>query len=161
MPEALNRCSINNVFSSLSSRDQKLIETLVRPSLQLSGISILLVENSLDSRDLVHRLLVRAGARVTDAQSPTDAREHLKNFSPDIIVSDIGMPGEDGLAFIRSLRNEGTKEQKTIPAIALTAFVRGQDKRAALAAGFQAHIAKPITMSVLLEAILQIIGGRR
>jgi PAS domain S-box-containing protein len=139
--------------SELVQRPQSLSEEKAAPR-QLDGIKILLVEDSADNRALVIRMLAKAGANVIDADGAAQARERLRSFEPDIIVSDIGMPEENGIDFIKSLRATGASHQRGIPAIALTAYVREQEMQTALAAGFQTHVAKPVSAPVLIKAIL-------
>jgi PAS domain S-box-containing protein len=123
----------------------------------LKNVKILVVEDSLDNRVLVNRLLTKAGAVLVEAESPGEAREKLKKFTPDIIISDIGMPEENGIEFIRKLRNSKSGELQSIPAIALTAYVRQEEKEEALSAGFQAHVGKPFSSRQLLETIDQLL----
>ncbi len=115
---------------------------------QLSGVTILIVDDEADARELLEFLLEQQGAIVTAASSAKDARSKLTD-THDILISDLGMPGVDGFQLIRQLRLEG----RTIPAIALTAYAREEDRQAALAAGFQAHVTKPIEPSELFRAI--------
>lgn len=117
---------------------------------ELAHVKILLVEDSEDNRVLVNRILARAGADVVDADSARTAREQLKIFNPDVIISDIGMPDENGLEFIQKLRSTSS-----IPAIALTAYVRPEEKEATLKAGFQAHLGKPVSGPLLISTIRQ------
>ena len=125
--------------------------------LGLVNVKVLLVEDSPDSRLLVHRMLERAGAIVVDADCPREARAKLMDFCPQIIVSDIGMPEENGFEFMRKLRSFGDDRIRNVPAIALTAFVREDEKREALAAGFQIHVSKPVTSARRLVAIQQLV----
>ncbi len=120
--------------------------------LELTDVNILLVEDSTDNRILVNRILSKAGAKVVDAESAMEAREKLQFFKPDVIVSDIGMPLEDGIEFIKKLRLNST-----IPAIALTAFVRLEEKEAALSAGFQVHLGKPVNGKILIGEISKLV----
>ncbi|MBW4444208.1 MAG: PAS domain-containing protein [Plectolyngbya sp. WJT66-NPBG17] len=115
---------------------------------QLTGISILIVDDEADARELLAFLLEQQGAIVTVANSAKDARSKLAD-TQDILISDLGMPEEDGFQLIRKLRSEG----RSIHAIALTAYAREEDRQAALAAGFQAHITKPIEPAELFKAI--------
>ncbi|MBE9012198.1 PAS domain-containing protein [Pseudanabaenaceae cyanobacterium LEGE 13415] len=118
------------------------------PDDQLTGLSILIVDDEADARDLLGFLLEQQGATVTIAHSAKDARSKLTN-THDLLISDLGMPGEDGFQLIQQLRAQGS----TIPAIALTAYAREEDRRASLAAGFQAHVTKPIEPTDLFKAI--------
>jgi CheY-like chemotaxis protein len=122
-------------------------------SVHLDNVNILLVDDSPDNRELIRRMLSKAGATVVDAEGAADARKKLETFKPDIIVSDIGMPEENGMEFIKKLRTQGREDIRKIPAIALTAYVREEEKESAISAGFQAHIGKPVSAPMLLEAI--------
>lgn len=128
-------------------------------SVHLKNVNILLVDDSIDNRELIRRLLAKAGATVIDADGASEAREKLKTFNPDVIVSDIGMPEENGLEFIQKLRASGRESVKNVPAIALTAYVREEEKDAAFTAGFQAHVGKPFSASILLETIHSLVGN--
>ncbi len=123
----------------------------------LDGTRILLIEDSADARLLFIYLLERAGADVRDAVTAANARELLKDFVPDVIVSDIGLPEENGMEFIRNLRTNGPENHRTIPAIALTAYAREEEKAAALSAGFQIHVAKPVSAAKLVDSIRQLL----
>jgi PAS domain S-box-containing protein len=128
----------------------------------LNGIRVLLIEDSVDSRVLVARMLRRAGATVLEVGSAAAARTALTREDPDIIVSDIGMPGEDGIEFIKSLRRAelGAGRMPT-PAIALTAYVRSEEQEQMRAAGFQAHVAKPVSERSLIAALGHVLSGGR
>jgi PAS domain S-box-containing protein len=133
--------------------------SLLRDAKSLEGVRILLVEDSADSRHLICRLLVKAGAKVLEAESASAAREILKseNDLPDIIVSDIGMPNESGLEFMTSLRETADEKTRGIPSVALTAYVRSEEKDGIMKAGFGAHVAKPVSRDALLAAIHQLL----
>jgi CheY-like chemotaxis protein len=118
----------------------------------LVGIKALVVEDEPDSRDLIALILEQNGAKVVSAASAKDARAALASARPDVIVSDIGMPVEDGYAFVSDLRALGPP-LGSIPAVALTAYARTEDCRRALAVGFQAHVAKPIDATRLVAAV--------
>jgi CheY-like chemotaxis protein len=115
-----------------------------------AGVTVLLVEDDLDTREMMERLLGDAGAEVVTAELVPEAMEKIRDRHPDLIVSDIGLPGEGGYAFIERLRRLGPGEGGAIPAIAVTAFARAEERRRALRAGFQAHVAKPINPGELL-----------
>lgn len=116
---------------------------------QLTGLRILIVDDEADARELLAFLLEQQGAIVTAASSAEEARSKLADSQSDLLISDLGMPGVDGFQLIRQLRSEG----RTINAIAVTAYARNQDRQAALAAGFQAHVTKPIEPAELFKAI--------
>jgi PAS domain S-box-containing protein len=120
---------------------------------QLQGIRVLVVENDEDSRDLLRKVLEQFGARVTTASSAAEALAELKQSWPDVMVSDIGMPGEDGYDLIRRVRALEQEDGKRLPAVALTAYVGEEDRRRALSAGYQEHLAKPVELARLSKLI--------
>lgn len=124
--------------------------------IRLDGVKVLLLEDSADSRDLFRRYLTGAGAEVTEAESVREAREILGHYKPDIILSDIGMPEEDGVSFIRRYRDLEKRTGLFTPAIALTAYVRPDERDQMLNAGFQAHVSKPVSQMRLLKQIAEL-----
>ncbi len=120
---------------------------------QLRGLRVLVVEDEADSRGLLVQVLERAGALVTAVASAGEGLRALDAARFDAILSDIGMPGEDGYAFLRALRRREPERGGTTPAAALTAYTRQDDRRLAFEAGFQAHLSKPFEPSALLAAI--------
>jgi CheY-like chemotaxis protein len=124
----------------------------------LVGIRALVVEDETDARDLISLILEQNGAKVVNAASAKDARAAIASARPDVIVSDIGMPVEDGYAFVSALRAEGPP-LGSIPAVALTAYARAEDCRRALAVGFQAHVPKPIDAARLVAAVERFARG--
>jgi CheY-like chemotaxis protein len=109
---------------------------------ELSGLKVLVVEDDADSRELVIRSLGELGAIVVGVPSAAEARKQISKDRPDAIVSDIGMPNEDGLAFVRALKRHA--DLRGIPAIALTAYASDSDRHDALEAGYHDHVAKPV-----------------
>jgi len=126
----------------------------------LAGLTILTLEDEADGRELVQRVLEEHGAQVTATANATEAWAAYDATSPDIILSDIGLPGVDGYDFIRRIReHEGTRAgQRPTPAAALTALARHEDRRRALLAGFQTHVSKPVDPSELLTVIASLAG---
>jgi CheY-like chemotaxis protein len=127
---------------------------------RLRNLWILIVDDEADARDLVSFMLQINGAKVNTAKSAFEAMEFLQNIGenetvPDVIISDIGMPNENGYALIQKIRALPIQKSAIIPAIALTAFDRPEDKRKALDAGFQIHLGKPIELENLLLAVLE------
>jgi len=120
----------------------------------LNHVRVLVVEDHADNRDFVQEVLEDVGATVIATSCTQEAIAVLDQFYPDVIVSDLAMPGEDGYQFIRQVRNS---QQKEIPAIALSAYVRPEDRRQALNAGFHMHISKPIDAQELITVIAQLI----
>lgn len=120
---------------------------------KLPGIKVLVVDDEPDARELMKRFLESSDAIPALAASASEALGLLfSRESPDVIVSDIGMPDEDGYEFMQKVRDRGIKT----PAIALTAFARSEDRVRALQAGFQAHLAKPVEPAELLATILRL-----
>jgi PAS domain S-box-containing protein len=116
----------------------------------LSGLRILVVDDELDARDLLIAILADYGAEVTAVSSATEAFEIIPTLQPDVLVSDIGMPNEDGYALIRKIRALHPDQGGKIPAIALTAYARNEDRNQAILAGFQLHIPKPVNPTELV-----------
>jgi CheY-like chemotaxis protein len=104
-------------------------------------------------RDLLTFVLENAGAHVTAVESVEAAFEALDRTHPDVLVSDIGLPEEDGYALIRRLRQQEAQRGGFLPAVALTGYTGAEDRARVLAAGFQAHVAKPVEPAVLTSTI--------
>ncbi len=119
----------------------------------LEGIVILVVDDEPDSRKVLTRQLLRAKADVREADSARQATEILAHWTPDVLISDIAMPGEDGYSLLRRLRASSEESLRTLPAIALTAFARSEDQARALEAGFQRHLPKPFDPGALFSAV--------
>jgi PAS domain S-box-containing protein len=121
-------------------------------AIDLAGLKVLVVDDEPDARQLIQRLLQDCRAIASTAASAAEALEVLAQDAPDIIVSDIGMPGEDGFTLIRRIRSR--KDAKaSIPAIALTAYARTEDRVKAIQAGFQLHLSKPVEPVELLTMV--------
>ena len=118
---------------------------------RLNGVHVLIVEDDADSRNVLALLLQRLGALVEAVASAQDAYERLSMRRPDVLVSDIGMPDEDGYSLIRRVRQLCGEQH--VPAIALTAYARKQDAEAALGAGYDQHLPKPVAPADLIRAI--------
>jgi len=110
-----------------------------------------------DARELIKRVLVECDAEVTTAGSAEEGLSVLATCEPDVLVSDIGMPDVDGYEFLRRLRALGGAAGK-IPAVALTAFARSEDRVRALRAGYQVHVSKPVEPSELIATIASVMG---
>ena len=121
--------------------------------LELNGVRVLVVDDEADARDLLSAVLEQCGAEVRAAGSTREAFEVLEQWKPDVITSDIGMPGEDGYALIRQLRALPPERGGNIPAAALTAYARSEDRLKALAAGYHMHVAKPVEPSELAAVV--------
>ena len=125
--------------------------------LDLAGVSVMIVDDERDAREVLVAILELRGAEVIAASSASEAVERLSRATngsmPDVLVSDIGMPFEDGFDLISRVRAMGPERGGNIPAIALTAYARAEDRARVLAAGFQRHVAKPVEPSSLARAV--------
>lgn len=124
----------------------------------LEGLSILVVDDAPDVRGLVATILKLKGAVVTAVESAEAALDVLAVTVPDVLVSDIGMPGLDGYDLIRMIRASDRVATKVLPAAALTAYVRSEDRDAALDAGYQVHLGKPIEAHLLVDTVARLAG---
>lgn len=128
-------------------------EESVGNPLMLAGLQVLVVEDEADARAWVRTVLEESGADVITAGSVDQALAAIAQFKPDVLVSDIAMPGEDGYGLIRKIRQLEPEVGGRIPAVALTAYASAEDYQKALAAGFQLHIAKPIRAAELIAVL--------
>jgi len=126
----------------------------------LDGTRILLVEDEDDTREVLANVLERCGAHVTAVASAAEALMTFDLAQPDVLVSDIGMPGEDGYALIRKIRARHGDSRAWVPAVALTAYARREDRDDALAAGFQLHVPKPVEPAELARSVAALAGRR-
>ena len=122
----------------------------------LSGLRVLVVDDEADAREVVSTILSQAGAEVAAAASVAQAIDLIDQWHPDVLISDIGMPGEDGYDLIRKVRARSADQRGQIPAVALTAFARTQDRLKVLSAGYQMHVPKPIEPIELVTVIASI-----
>ncbi len=120
----------------------------------LAGIDVLVVDDESDTRELVVAILRQHGAVVRSAGSVPAALELLAHFRPSVLVADVAMPGEDGYSLIRRLRHQHID----VPAVALTAYARPEDRRRALDAGFEMHLAKPVEPDELVGVVADLSG---
>jgi len=124
----------------------------------LDGVHVLIVEDDADSRNVLALLLQNLGALVEAVPSVREAVDRVAARRPDVLVSDIGMPEEDGYSLIRRVREMPADRAKKLPAIALTAYARRQDAEAALGAGFDCHLSKPVAPAELVRAIKKVVA---
>jgi signal transduction histidine kinase/ActR/RegA family two-component response regulator len=120
---------------------------------RLDHLDILVVEDNADVRELMATILEDVGAHVMTSSSVTEALNTLETRPPDVLISDIGLPDEDGFALIREVRHRESEHGGFLPALALTGFTRAEDRVRALAAGFQGFLAKPVEPAELTAAI--------
>jgi PAS domain S-box-containing protein len=124
-----------------------------RPRELLSGLHVLLVDDDPDTLELVTTALSRRQATVTAVASASEAIEAIKANRPDVLISDIAMPGEDGYDLIGSVRSLAAEQLNSIPAVAITAYAKAEDRERALAAGFQIYLAKPVELNELISVV--------
>ncbi len=135
--------------SAVSQTDE-----LLQQELDLAGIRVLAVDDKPDARELLAALLTQYGAEVTIAASAAEVLATLESFQPDVFVIDIGMPDVDGYALIQQIRALPPEKGGQIPAIALTAYARAEDRQRALNSGYQRHVTKPIEPEQFLQAVV-------
>lgn len=121
---------------------------------QLAGLRVLIVEDEADMRELLEEVLTDCGCRVTTAPSVAKAMAFFERGEiPDVLLSDISMPGETGYDLIRRVRELAPEKGGNVPAAALTAYTRAEDRRRVLGAGFELHVPKPIDSAELLTVL--------
>jgi PAS domain S-box-containing protein len=128
---------------------------------RLDGLRVLVVDDEPDTRELLKVGLGQCGAEVTVAGSASEAYEAMRNSGADLLISDIGMPGEDGYELIRRIRQLPAESGGRVPAIALTAYARVEDRMQALRAGYQMHVPKPVELAELVAVAASLVkrGG--
>jgi CheY-like chemotaxis protein len=124
----------------------------------LSGLKVLVVDDEADSRELMSIVLQQCGAEVQAASSTREALKLLGEWRPDVLVSDIGMPVEDGYVLIKKVRSLHPDQGGKTPAAALTAYARSEDRLRALAAGYHTHVVKPVEPSELVAVVASLAG---
>jgi PAS domain S-box-containing protein len=132
-----------------------------QPADRLDHIKVLVVDDEEDTRDLLRAGLTECGADVSVSSSAEDAVKVLRDWNPDVLISDIGMPLVDGYEFIRQVRSLPSDRGGTIPAVALTAYARFEDRLKALRAGYEMHVPKPVELSELVTVILSLLRRRQ
>jgi len=126
----------------------------------IAGLRVLVVDDDADTRELLETILTGAGAAVTCSDSVSRAFQLLPSARPQVIISDIEMPDENGYSFLRNLRSVLDEDGGKTPAIAFTGCATTQDRQRALASGFDLHVAKPATRGALLRALKHCVAAR-
>jgi len=126
--------------------------TDIAPQL-LSGVNVLLVDDDSDTLKLMTTALTRRQATVTAVSSAGEAIKAIRRRRPDVLVSDIAMPGEDGYGLIEKIRSLEAGESESIPAVAITAYAKEEDREKALSSGFQIYLAKPVELTELISVV--------
>ncbi|HEY6460711.1 MAG TPA: response regulator, partial [Polyangiaceae bacterium] len=129
-----------------------------KQAVRLDGLHLLIVDDDEDARDLLEHLLVEQGATVTAAASAEEALRVLVQRPPDVLISDIGMPDVNGYSLIRRIRGLPVGQGGRTPAVALTAYAGAKEGERAFAAGFQAHVTKPIDVDRLFAVVANLAG---
>jgi CheY-like chemotaxis protein len=124
----------------------------------LNGVDALVVDDDRDNRELINRILTDCGATVYIAASAREAFARFKESTPNLLISDLGMPEVDGFELLDWVRHLPREQGSQVPAIALTAFARSEDRLRALEAGFSAHISKPVEPSELIATVAAVVG---
>lgn len=124
----------------------------------LNGLRVLLVDDEAEARQIISTVIARTGAEVKACESASEALEMLVQWRPDVLMSDIAMPDEDGYSLILKVRSLPREQGGETPAAAFTAYARDEDRKRALDAGYQMHIAKPISSGQLVEMIARLAG---
>jgi CheY-like chemotaxis protein len=125
---------------------------------ELSGLRVLIVDDEADTRLVISTMIAQTGAEVKTCESAPEALKTLEEWRPDVLMSDIGMPGEDGYSLINKVRLLPAERGGQTPAAAFTAYAREEDRNRALAAGYQMHIAKPVSSNQLVAMIARLAG---
>ncbi len=123
------------------------------PPQLLSGVNVLLVDDDTDTLKLMTTALTRRHATVTAVSSAGEAIQAIQRRRPDVLVSDIAMPGEDGYGLIEKVRSLEGNDAETIPAVAITAYAKEEDRERALSSGFQIYLAKPVELTELISVV--------
>jgi PAS domain S-box-containing protein len=153
MPERIQKSETNGHLPIVSDNQLK-----NEACNDLKGLKILAVDDEADSLELIKIFLERCGAKVLTASSVSEALIHLDTSAPDVLVSDIGMPEADGYELIKKIRALPPERGGNIPAVALTAYARSEDKIRAVSSGFQTHLSKPFEIEDLLKTISGVIN---
>ncbi len=131
---------------------------MLRKSARMGGVKVVVVDDEPDARSLLRRLLEDCDAEVHTAETAEEAVALVQSERPHVLISDIGMPGEDGYGLIRRVRALPTETGGCTPAVALTAYARAEDRVKAIVAGFQHHLSKPVEPSELIAIVASLAG---
>jgi len=127
----------------------------------LENVHVMVVDDDAETREVMAMALGHEGACVTTAASVAGAVEAIEHWWPDVLVSDIGMPGEDGYDLIRKVRRMEASRGRHLPAIAVTAYTAPEDRRHALEAGYEVYVAKPVLASAVAFLIASLLPPER
>lgn len=137
-------------------------ELSIECSPRLDGVRVLVVDDDLETREMLHAVLSQCNADVITAASAAEALQAIKRRKPDVLVSDLGMPEQDGYELIRQVRElESRDNRSSTPALALTAYAKAEDRVRALAGGYQVHLSKPVEPAEFVLVVANLAGGAR
>ncbi|OUL23848.1 response regulator [Nostoc sp. T09] len=125
--------------------------------ISFKGLRLLVVDDDLDTRKLLTILFELDGAEVIAATSASEALEIISCFQPDVLISDICLPDEDGYSLLRKIKKLDLEQARTTPAIALSAYIMDEDRKYALSAGYQKYLHKPINLDELAKAVSDLV----
>jgi len=131
-----------------------------QPAVSLTGVDVLVVEDDDDTRVMLTKALEQHGARVVAVDSAPAAVDALRARPPHVVLSDIAMPGEDGLSLMMRIRSGEIAACRDVPAIAISAFARPEDRERILAAGFHEQLPKPVDATLMLQTVRNVVGAR-
>ncbi len=157
LPVAVSRKGLTGLKPALPRDRVERVESAP----ELSGIRVLLVDDEPDAREVMASALEACGATVLSVASASDALQTLSRTSVDVLLSDLAMPGKDGYELIKEIRTQSPASFANIPAAAVTASARDDERQRALAAGFQIHLAKPVRPLALAQTVAQLAGEPR
>lgn len=132
---------------------------MLTQSICLDGLRLLVVDDDADTREILTFLFEMEGAEIKSVGSANEALELVSHFKPDILISDIHLPDENGYSLLPKVRNLKVAQDRWIPAIALTGSVMEQDRADALSAGFQKYLCKPINLDELVSVVANLARG--
>jgi PAS domain S-box-containing protein len=161
LPLAATSPLLRQVSRQPESEVKKVEKKALGESQRLDGVRVLVAEDNPDTLEMIRFILDESGAEVMTAESADEALKALERFKPDVLVSDIAMPGKDGYDLIREVRSREPERGGKIPAVAITAYARAEDRMRALASGFQIHVAKPVDPNELIAVVASLTGHIR
>ena len=145
-------------LTTASSQAALKAASISAPAMSLAGVSVLLVEDEDDTRRMLAAALQNFGAAVTAVSSAPEAIDVLRAHQPHVVVSDIGMPGEDGCTMMVRIRSGAAGASTNVPAIALTAYARAEDRVRIQASGFGFHLSKPVDPMTFVRTVREAAG---
>jgi PAS domain S-box-containing protein len=156
LPRSIEEHELDASYQQLGLTTTDMESPRVTP--RLDGMKILVVDDESDARDLTQRILEQYGAFVQIVSSAEEALDELRRENYHLLISDIGMPNRDGYDLIRDVRSQPPDANGSIPAIALTAFARAEERDRALRAGFNEHLPKPVDAALLVSVVVRLVG---